>query len=118
MEPEDLKLRPERLARVITMTAEGRLNRGKGAEVLAGIFLSDEEPENYVKTHGLEQIRDDALLKEVVCQVLVNNSDQLNEYRAGKEKLFGFFVGQCMRQLKGKADPKAIGEALRRQLNG
>lgn len=116
MEPEDLKLKPAGLARVIAMTAEGRLNRGKGTEVLAGIFLTNEDPENYAQAHGLEQIRDDALLKEAVNRVLKNNSEQLNEYRAGKEKLFGFFVGQCIRQLKGKADPKAISEELRRQL--
>lgn len=117
-EPEQLRLSPEHLAQVIAMTAEGRLNRGKASEVLAGIFLTDEDPAEYAACHGLEQIRDSALVTEAVRTVLGDLPEQVAQYRAGKEKLFGFFVGRCMRALKGKADPKTVNQELRRQLDG
>lgn len=117
MEPEALTLSPECLARTIQMTAAGELNRAKASEVLAGIFLTGEDPEQYAQRHGLNQIRDISLVEKTVRRVLEGNPRQLDEYRAGKEKLFGFFVGQCMRALRGKADPKLVSEELTRQLD-
>ena len=57
-------------------------------------------------------------MESTVADILAANPGQVTEYRAGKEKLFGFFVGQCMRALRGKADPKAVNEVLKKQLKG
>ena len=106
------------LAAIIEMVSDGKLNRGTASKVFEAVFDNNGDPAAYVKDHGLEQINDTGLVESTVAEILAANPSQVIEYRGGKEKLFGFFVGQCMRALKGKADPKAVNEVLRRQLNG
>ena len=76
--------------------------------------LSD--PEAYVKAHGLEQVSDTGLVESVVEQVFADNPKSIADYQAGKQKAFGFLVGQTMRQLKGKADPKVVNQVIRAKL--
>ncbi len=118
MEPKEMLFAPETLAAIIEMVSDGKLNRGTASKVFEAVFDNNGDPAAYVKDHGLEQINDTGLVESTVAEILAANPSQVIEYRGGKEKLFGFFVGQCMRALKGKADPKAVNEVLRRQLNG
>ncbi|MBR1845898.1 MAG: Asp-tRNA(Asn)/Glu-tRNA(Gln) amidotransferase subunit GatB, partial [Oscillospiraceae bacterium] len=118
LEVKEMLFAPETLAAIIQMVSDGKLNRGTASKVFEAVFAENGDPAAYVKEHGLEQINDTGLVEETVASILAANPSQVEEYRAGKEKLFGFFVGQCMRALKGKADPKAVNEVLRRQLEG
>ncbi|MCD7945986.1 MAG: Asp-tRNA(Asn)/Glu-tRNA(Gln) amidotransferase subunit GatB [Clostridiales bacterium] len=118
MEAKDMALTPGTLATIIQMVSDGKLNRSTASQVFSAVFDEDADPVSYVKTHGLEQISDAGLVEETVKTVLAANAAQVAEYRSGKQKVFGFLVGQCMRAFKGKADPKVVNRTLREQLDG
>ncbi len=116
MEPKQMPLTPPTLARLIALVAEGKLNRNTAVKVFEAVFDTDGDVDAYVKAHGLEQIDDDALVEDVVDRVLAANPKSVEDYRSGKDKAFGFLVGQVMRELKGKADPRTVNELLRSKL--
>ncbi len=118
MEAADMPLSPATLARLIALVLEGKLNRNTAVTVFDAVFDTDGDVDVYVAEHGLEQIQDDILVESAVEQAFADNPKSVADYRAGKEKAFGFLVGQVMRQLKGKADPRAVNEAVRRRLSG
>jgi len=116
LEAKDMNLTPATLARLIRMVKEGKLNRNTAVKVFEAVFDTDGDVDAYVREHGLEQVSDVSLVEQTVEQVLRDNLRSVEDYRAGKEKAFGFLVGQAMRQLKGKADPKIVNETLRKKL--
>ena len=111
-----MKLTAPTLARLIALVGEGRLNRNTAVKVFEAVFDDDSDVEQYVKAHGLEQICDEGLVAEVVARVLAANPQSAADYKGGREKAFGFLVGQVMRELKGKADPRVVNALLRRKL--
>lgn len=117
MEAKDMPLSPKTLAKLIAMVQAGRLNRNTAVKVFEAIFDEDADPETYAAAHGLEQVRDTALVESVVDAVLAANPKSVEDYRSGKQKAFGFLVGQVMRELKGQGDPKAVNEILRSRLS-
>ena len=116
MEAKDMPLSPATLSRLIAMVAAGRLNRNTAVKVFEAIFETDGGVDEYVKAHGLEQVSDAGLVAQVVDEVLDANEKSVADYRAGKEKAFGFLVGQVMRQLKGQASPAVVNQVLRERL--
>ena len=117
MEPKNMPLTPPTLARLIALVEGGALNRNTAVKVFEAVFDADGDVDAYVKAHGLEQIDDAALVEDVVDRILSANPKSVEDYRSGKEKAFGFLVGQVMRELKGKADPKTVNELLRSKLS-
>ena len=79
-------------------------------------FDGGEDIEGYIKTHGLEMVSDDSAYEQILAEVLTKCEKDVAAYRAGNEKVFGFLVGQAMKALRGKADPKKINEMLRKML--
>ena len=77
-----------------------------------------EDARSIIDRLGLKQMSDDGELLTLIQAVLDENPTQLEQYRAGKDKLFGFFVGQMMRRTKGQANPAKVNELLRKQLDG
>jgi aspartyl-tRNA(Asn)/glutamyl-tRNA(Gln) amidotransferase subunit B len=71
-----------------------------------------------IEARGLRQITDTAAIEQAIDDVIARNPQQLADYRAGKDKLFGFFVGQVMKATQGKANPTQLNELLRRKLAG
>ena len=116
LEARDMKLTPPTLARLIQLVKEGRLNRNTAVKVFEAIFETDGGVDEYVKAHGLEQVSDAGLVTKVADEVLAANEKSVADYRAGKEKAFGFLVGQVMRQLKGQASPAVVNQVLRERL--
>lgn len=115
IEAGDMPLRPETLARLIAMVEEGRINRNTAVQVFDAVFDGG-DPEEYVRANGLEQVSDAGLVERAVERVLAQNPGPVSEFRAGKEKSFGFLVGQTMRLLGGKADPKTVNIILKSKL--
>ena len=70
-----------------------------------------------MKEHGLEQVSDAGLVQSIVDQVLAANEKSVADFRSGKEKAFGFLVGQVMKQLKGQASPAVVNQVLRDRLS-
>ena len=77
---------------------------------------SGKAPEVIVQEKGLIQVTDQGALEETIDKVLAQNSDKVADYRAGKERLFSFFVGQVMKATQGKANPQLLNEILQRKL--
>lgn len=115
MEAKDLPLAPDTLARIIAMVEEKRINRNTAVQVFDAVFHGG-DPETYVKENGLERVCDTSVVEQAVERVLAQNPGPVSDYRAGKEKSFGFLVGQTMRLLEGKADPRQVNIILKNRL--
>ena len=113
-EPEDLTFSPENLAKLIQLTEDGSVNSTVAKEVFEKIFEEDVDPDAYVAEHGLKTVNDTGLLEEVIRKVLEANPDVVADYKGGKEKVFGFLVGQVMKEMKGKANPAMASEMLKK----
>ena len=112
----DFKVKPEHLARLINLVNEGKINQTTAKMVLEEISETGEEPDSLIERKGLLQISDESFIEEVVVKVLEGNKENIERYFAGKDKLFGYFVGEVMKLTKGKANPKIVNEVLRRKL--
>ena len=117
LEPEQMPLTASTLAHLIALVGAGKLNRNTAVKVFDAVFDEDGDVDAYVAAHGLEQVNDTGLVEQVVEGVLKANPQSVADFRGGKEKAFGFLVGQTMKELKGKADPKTVNQILREKLN-
>ena len=77
---------------------------------------SGDEPHKIIKEKGLKQQSDPKELEKIVLKVLESNSDKVSQYKSGKEKLYGFFIGEIMKASSGKANPKLINDILKEKL--
>ena len=116
MEPKDMPLTAPTLARLIRLVGEGALNRNTAVKVFEAVFDDDGDVDAYVKAHGLEQVNDDGLVRTAAARVLEANPRSAADYRGGREKALGFLVGQVMRELRGKADPRSVNTILKELL--
>lgn len=107
---------PENLAKLLKMLRENKLNRNTASKVFQEVFEDNTDVEQYVRDHGLEQVTDTGALEAVVDEVLQSNPKSIEDYKAGKKKAQGFLMGQCMKALKGKGDPKAVTQLLNSKL--
>jgi aspartyl-tRNA(Asn)/glutamyl-tRNA(Gln) amidotransferase subunit B len=103
----------ELLQRIADQTISGKLAK----EVFEAMWSGGAEADAVIAERGLRQITDSAAIERVIDEVISQNPGQLAEYRAGKDKLFGFFVGQVMKATGGKANPAQLNELLRRKLS-
>ena len=116
LSPEGMTITPKTLARLIQLVGEGKLNRNTAVKVFEAVFDTDGDVDEYVTAHGLEQVQDVKLVENTVAQVLEENPQSVADWRGGKEKAFGFLVGQTMRKLQGKADPQTVRRVLLERL--
>jgi aspartyl-tRNA(Asn)/glutamyl-tRNA(Gln) amidotransferase subunit B len=116
IEAKQMPLTPTTLVKLLALVKDGKINRNTAVEVFAAIFDDNGDPEAYVKEHGLEQVNDTGLVETTVAQVFAENPKSIADYQAGKQKAFGFLVGQTMKLLKGKADPKTVNAIIREKL--
>ncbi|MDR2596591.1 MAG: Asp-tRNA(Asn)/Glu-tRNA(Gln) amidotransferase subunit GatB [Treponema sp.] len=115
--PEDLSLDACKLSTLIELVCSGKINRSAYKETVEAVFTDNADPQAYISEKGLLMINDDKTVIEAVNAVLVENNDTAADYRAGKEKVFGFLMGQVMKKLKGKGNPdiakKILEDALK-----
>lgn len=110
-------VRPDRLASLVKLIAAGTISSKIAKEVFEAMWTSDTTPEQIVKEKGLVQISDPDVIRKAIIGVLDVNKDKVAEFRSGKDKLFGFFVGQIMKKTGGKINPKMLNEILTDELN-
>jgi len=108
----------ERLGALIDLIADGTISGKIAKQVFEIMFETGEEPGRIVEQKGLKQVTDSGAIEMVIDEVLGEQADKVADYRGGKDKLFGFFVGQVMKKTHGKANPRAVNEILRRKLDG
>lgn len=112
----DSPVSAESLAELIKTLDAGKINNNQAKEVLVEMFNSGKTSDEIIKEKGFEQISDSSAIEKIVDDIIEKNENQVNAYRGGNEKLFGFFVGQVMKASSGKANPKIVNEILREKL--
>jgi len=117
MEASDIHFSPANLVKMIQMIESGAINRKVAKKVFEAIFDEDVDPEVYVEENGLKTVNDEGALRKVIEEIVANNPKSVEDYKAGKKKAMGFFVGQTMRAMKGKADPAMVNQILKEMLD-
>ena len=106
----------ENLGELISLISNGTISGKIAKEVFSEMMKSKKSPSKIVKEKGLEQVSDDSEILKLIDQVISENQDKVNEYLSGKDKLFGFFVGQVMKLSQGKANPGVVNKLLKKKL--
>jgi aspartyl-tRNA(Asn)/glutamyl-tRNA(Gln) amidotransferase subunit B len=112
------RITPERLGRLIKMIDSGAIGGKAAKDVFEEMAAHGGEPEAIVERKGLAQISDPAAIRDAAARVVAANAAQVADYRAGKQQIFGFLVGQLMKEMGGRADAKVANRLLREMLEG
>jgi aspartyl-tRNA(Asn)/glutamyl-tRNA(Gln) amidotransferase subunit B len=107
---------PENLARMIALIQDGTISGKMAKDISEAMYRTGGTPEEIIKEKGLVQITDEGALAATLADILATNPGQVAQYRAGREKLFGFFVGQAMKATGGKANPQMLNDLLKKIL--
>jgi len=108
---------PQHLAEMLSMMKEGTISGKIAKDVFEEMYRTGERPKKIVRDKGWVQILDEGEIEKAIEKAVEANPKQVDDYRKGKEKLFGFFVGEVMKQTKGKANPKLVNELLKKKLS-
>lgn len=114
---KDIALKPENLAQLITLIDNGTISGKIAKDLLPELLVKGGSPKEIVESKGLIAISNPDQLAEIIDKIIADNPDKLEQFRAGKTKLQGFFVGQIMKETGGKADPKLSNKILNEKLN-
>ncbi|ATI12408.1 MULTISPECIES: Asp-tRNA(Asn)/Glu-tRNA(Gln) amidotransferase subunit GatB [Acetobacter] len=106
------------LGKMLDLIADGTINGKIAKEVFEDMVETGDSPDAIVERKGLRQVTDTGVIDSAIAAILEKHADKVAEYRGGKDKLFGFFVGQVMKETKGKANPALVNSALKAQLDG
>lgn len=110
---QQLKLSPQFMADILKMVDAGKINTSTGKSLLKKVEESGLAPEKIVEAEGLGLVSDDSAIRDVVKKILENNPSEVSAYKEGKTTLIGWFTGQVMREMRGKADPKLTQQILK-----
>ena len=110
------KLTPTNLAMLINRIDDQTISGKIGKSIFEEMYESGSSPDKIIESQGLEQISDDGAIEAIISTIIQDNPSQVEAYLGGKEKLFGFFVGQVMKITEGKANPTAVNTILKEKL--
>lgn len=117
-EIKDSKISPQGLTDLLKLIDQGVISGKMAKDVFEEMFASGKSPEVIVKEKGMEQISDEDTLNNIIEEIVSSNSKVVEDYKQGKEKALGFFVGQVMKATKGQANPAMVNKLLRKRLSG
>jgi len=115
---DQLSFKPNELAEMLKMIDVGEISGKIAKEILPELLSKGGSPKQLVKDRGLGMIGDPKVIEEIIDKLILNHPNEVESFRAGKKKLLGFFVGQLMKETKGKADPKLANQMLNKKLEG
>jgi aspartyl-tRNA(Asn)/glutamyl-tRNA(Gln) amidotransferase subunit B len=113
----DFSLAPEYLGEMINLINDGTISSKIAKEIFPILLESNKKPSEVIKEKNLVQLSDESEIQKIIEAVIANNKEQFEELAAGKEKIFGFFVGQVIKETKGKANPKLVNDLLRKRIS-
>jgi len=113
IEITDTKLTPENLAELIALIEKGTISNNIGKQIIIEMLKDGTKASDIVEKKGLSQISDEGAIKELVQKVVDAHPNEVEAYKNGKTNLLGFFVGQIMKETKGRANPKTVNQLLR-----
>jgi len=111
-------IKPEQLGGILKRIADGAISNSAAKEVFRAMWAEGGEADAIIEAKGLKQVSDSGAIEALVDEIIAANPDKVAEYRSGKDKLFGFFVGLAMKASKGKANPAQLNEILKKKLAG
>ena len=117
LDPSSWKMTSETLAKLVKIVDDGVISNKIANDIFGELLVNGLNPEEYVKEKGLVQISDTSAIEEIVKKVVESNPNEVEAYKNGKTKLISFFVGQVMRETKGKANPSLVNKLLAKTLN-
>ena len=106
----------EAQASILAMQDKGEISGGQAKEIYEIVLKEGGAPEKIADEKGLKQVSDTGAIETAIDEILANNEDKVEQYRGGKDKLFGFFVGQTMKAMQGKANPAVVNQILKDKL--
>ncbi|MBL4858162.1 MAG: Asp-tRNA(Asn)/Glu-tRNA(Gln) amidotransferase subunit GatB, partial [Erythrobacter sp.] len=106
----------EAQASILAMQDKGEISGGQAKEIYEIVLRTGRDPQEIADTEGLKQVSDTGAIEAAIDDIIANNADKVEEYRGGKDKLFGFFVGQTMKAMQGKANPAVVNQLLKDKL--
>ena len=115
-EIKDSPVSAKNLSKLINLIKNNTISGKIAKTVFEEMVKNNEDPEKIVNEKGMKQQSDPEELKKIIDTILKNNQDKVEQYKAGKDKLFGFFVGEAMKNTQGKGNPKLINDILKEQL--
>lgn len=113
---EKAPLTPNALAALVDLITAGTISGKMAKDVFLEMWETQQDPEKIIKDKGLQQVSDTAALQRIIQDILKAHADKVVEYKSGKDKLFGFFVGLVMKETKGQGNPALINELLKKAL--
>ncbi|MCF8004115.1 MAG: Asp-tRNA(Asn)/Glu-tRNA(Gln) amidotransferase subunit GatB [Chromatiaceae bacterium] len=118
LEISDSPLSSEQLAGLIKRIQDNTLSGKIAKQVFEAIWAGEGDADQVIEAKGLKQITDSGAIEQMIDAIIAANPQQVEQYRAGKVKVFGFFVGQVMKQSQGKANPQQVNDLLKAKLQG
>ena len=115
---DQLHFQPSELAEMLKMIDNGEISGKIAKEILPELLSKGGSPKQLVQDRGLGMIGDPKVIEEIIDQLILKHPSEVESFRSGKKKLLGFFVGQLMKETKGKADPKLANQILNKKLQG
>jgi aspartyl-tRNA(Asn)/glutamyl-tRNA(Gln) amidotransferase subunit B len=109
---------PQQMIGMLTRVADSTISNSGAKEVFRTLWSDGGEADAIIEAKGLKQVSDSGAIETLVDEIIAANADKVAEYRSGKDKLFGFFVGLAMKASKGKANPAQLNEVLLKKLAG
>ena len=109
---------PELLAGILKRIADNTISGNIAKKVFEAMWASGDSADTIIEKQGLKQVTDTGAIEAIIDEVLANSAAQVEQYRGGNEKVFGFFVGQVMKASKGKANPAVVNDLLKKKLQG
>ena len=113
----DSPVTPKQAAELLALVADGTLSGTLSKQVFEIMLETGQDPGAIVEERALKQTSDTGAIEKVIAEVMAANADKVAEYRGGKDKLFGFFVGQTMKAMAGKGNPAVVNELLKKALS-
>ena len=113
---EESPVSPSQAAELLGLVADGTLSGSLAKQVFEIMLETGDDPATIVEDRGLKQTSDTGAIEAEIAKVMAANEDKVADYRAGKDKLFGFFVGQTMKAMAGKANPQVVNDLLKKAL--
>jgi len=108
----DCPIKPEQISKLMQYIDDGKISSKQAKDILNELWTSEYGIDEIIKNKNIEQISDEAKLKEISIKILDNFPKEVQDYKNGKDKLMGFFVGQIMKETKGKANPKILNKII------
>ena len=116
MDPKEIPFDAKQLAKLVTLIDKGTISSSIGKKVLIELFENPRDPEDIIKEKGWIQISDEGAIKEVVLKIIEANPQSVADFKAGKDRVLGFLVGQAMKETKGKANPQMLNKMFAEEL--